>query len=102
MELHNIPENKQELTRMIQGFIAQNKGTDLKDILKIVKELAEEDKVRQYTPTETDTIIKKDPGRWAKFANRIHEESPLGGLSEYVQACSKEFRKDFALNRGEA
>ncbi len=87
---------------MSQGFIAQNKGTELKDILRIVQELAEEDNERPRTPTKADTKKKKDSGRWAKFANRIHEESPLGGLSEYVQTCSKEFREEFALNRGEA
>ncbi len=102
MKLPDIPENKQELTSMIQGFIAQNKGAELEDILIIVRELVEEDKERQCAAAETDIGIKKDTGRWAKFANRIHEESPLGGLSEYVQTCSREFREDFALNHGEA
>ena len=36
-----------------------------------------------------------EPSKWAKYAERIHRESPLRGASEYVLKCSKEFRENF-------
>jgi hypothetical protein len=39
--------------------------------------------------------------KWVKIAQEAHDESPLQGLSDYVLACSREIRNNFAFPHDE-
>jgi len=42
-------------------------------------------------------IQKSEPSKWSKFADEMHQKSPLRGKSEQVNALIKQFRHEFTL-----
>ena len=65
-------------------------------------EQALKDMLEKYEQSlsETTTPTKKK-SKWAKIAEDMHNESPLHGLSEELNAISKEFRDDFSFKHDE-
>jgi hypothetical protein len=62
------------------------------DEIKIVK--------RPDAATHIEVILHEHPqaeNKWVKFAEEMHEESPLRGCSEELNARVREFREGFSF-----
>jgi hypothetical protein len=78
-------ETKQQISRILRQFVAKHEGSAMQEVLKIVHDLAESEKNQTTTQTKMYKEERRTKGRWAKFAERIHKESPLRGISKHVQ-----------------
>lgn len=43
--------------------------------------------------------IPRIRGRWKEVSERMRQNPPLHGLSDYIRQCSAEFREDFSLTK---
>lgn len=82
---------QQSIQKALRGIPATQQAED--SVIHVVERLAEELR-QQEAPTKN--------GKWAAFALRVHNESPLRGMSQYIQESSREFREDFAISKDEA
>jgi hypothetical protein len=51
-----------------------------------------------------EVILREHPeeeNKWFRFAEEMHEESPLRGKSDEIERRSREFRDAFSFDRGE-
>ncbi|MEN8130138.1 MAG: hypothetical protein ABFS45_08055 [Pseudomonadota bacterium] len=79
-------------------------ATRQEEALKILKGITSDDTVEVTHLEGGITVIKVIPQRkaeeknkWARFADDMHEESPLKGQSELVTTRVREFRDGFSF-----
>jgi hypothetical protein len=79
-------------------------ATPQEEALNILKSATGEDTVEVRHLEDCITVIRviprkqaEEPNRWARFADELHEESPLKGQSEAVVARIREFRDGFSF-----
>ena len=76
-----------------------------KEALEVLKRVTSDDTVEVMHLEDGVTVIKVIPqkekaeeqNKWVHFADDMHEESPLKGQSELVNARIREFRGDFSF-----
>jgi len=76
-----------------------------KEALEVLKKVTSDDTVEVIHLEDGVTVIKvitrkkkaEEQNKWARFADDMHEESPLKGQSELVTARVREFRDGFSF-----
>ena len=81
----NVPDQVGEAINQLPN----RDSVDLHELKKIIEKY-------EQSLSKT-TIPTKQKGKWAKFAEKAHRESPLKGMSEELNKLSREFRDEFAF-----